>query len=337
MPRTAAPPAPASPFARITLEQWRALIAVVDAGGYAQAAEALHKSQSSISYAVQKIEALLGVKIFAIQGRRAVLTEAGEVLQRRARTLVSEALALERGAGALAADWKPELRIAVETIFPTWLLLECLAEFAIERPDTHIELYETVLGGTDEALQQGTVDLAITSRVPANQAARALLRTRFIPVASPAHPLHQLGRALTRRDLRRHRHLYIRDSGTQRGTLNAWQGEEQRWTVSHKATSIRAVLMGLGFAWFAEESVRAELDAGTLKQLPMRDGGELYAELYLAFADPEYVDRDTGRLATIIGDRVARECRSAGHQGAASAQAPGRKARGKSRPPRAAR
>ena len=71
---------------RISLEQWRALQAVVEAGGYAQAAEALHKSQSTLTYAVQKIERLLDVKVFEIQGRKAVLTEGGQVLYRRART-----------------------------------------------------------------------------------------------------------------------------------------------------------------------------------------------------------------------------------------------------------
>ena len=49
---------------RITLEQWQALVAVVDAGGYAQAAERLHKSQSSVTYLVQKLESLLDVKVF---------------------------------------------------------------------------------------------------------------------------------------------------------------------------------------------------------------------------------------------------------------------------------
>src|SRR5687767_12043688 len=115
---------------RVTLEQWRALQAVVDAGGYAQAAEALHKSQSTVTYAVQKIESLLGLKVFEIRGRKAVLTDAGHVLYRRARTLLEEAALLERGAAAMAADWQPEIRIAVEVLFPTWLLLECLAGFA---------------------------------------------------------------------------------------------------------------------------------------------------------------------------------------------------------------
>ena len=66
---------------RISLEQWRALQAVVDAGGYAvQAAAKLHKSQSAITYAVQKIEALLKLKIFELRGRKARLTGSGEVL-----------------------------------------------------------------------------------------------------------------------------------------------------------------------------------------------------------------------------------------------------------------
>src|SRR5262247_3069804 len=151
---------------RIALDQWRALIAVVDAGGYAQASAVLHKTQSTVTYAVKKIESLLGVKLFEIRGRKAVLTEAGQVLYRRAHTLVEEAAAVEDGAKAMAANWKPELRLAVEIIFPTWLLLECLRDFAVERPETRIELYETVLGGTDEALQSRAVDLAITSQLP---------------------------------------------------------------------------------------------------------------------------------------------------------------------------
>ena len=53
---------------KISLDQWQALIAVVDEGGSAAAAEALDKSQSAISYAVQKIETELGVRAFALEG-----------------------------------------------------------------------------------------------------------------------------------------------------------------------------------------------------------------------------------------------------------------------------
>ncbi|HEY4542759.1 MAG TPA: LysR family transcriptional regulator, partial [Noviherbaspirillum sp.] len=98
----------------ITLEQWRTLVAVVEQGGYAQAAVALHKSQSAVTYAVQKIEALLELKVFEIQGRKAVLTPTGQFLYRRAKALLAESGAIERAARRLSAGWEPELRIAAE-------------------------------------------------------------------------------------------------------------------------------------------------------------------------------------------------------------------------------
>ena len=304
-----------APNPQISLEQWRSLLAVVDAGGYARAAELLHKSQSAVTYAVQKIEALLGVKVFEVIGRKAHLTSTGEVLYRRAKALLDEAGALEVAADSLAAGWEPELRLAVEIIFPTWLLLQCFARFAEERPQTRIELYESVLSGTEEALLQRTVDLAICSQVPPGFIGDPLMRLRFIAVAHPEHPLHQLGRELTLQDLREHRHLMIRDTGSQRRS-GSWLGAEQSWTVSHKATSIHAASMGLGFAWFPEEWVRDELDRGALKPLPLREGGERWGNLYLVFADRDYAGPGALRLADIIREHVAEQCRKLAHESA---------------------
>lgn len=289
------------------------MLAVVDAGGYAQAAGMLHKSQSAVTYAVQKLEALLGVKVFEVVGRKAHLTPTGEVLYRRAKALLEEAGALESAAGNLAAGWEPELRLAVEIIFRTWLLLQCFARFAEERPQIRIELYESVLGGTDEALLQRQVDLAICSQLPPGFAGDPLMRLRFIAAAHPQHPLHQLGRELTLQDLREHRHLLIRDTGSQRRS-GSWLGAEQSWTVSHKATSIHAAGMGLGFAWFPEETVRGELESGLLKPLPLREGGERWDNLYLVFADRDYAGPGALRIAQIIREHVAEQCRKLGHE-----------------------
>ena len=292
---------------KITLDQWRALLAVVDAGGYAQAAENLHKSQSAVTYAVQKLELLLGVKVFEVIGRKAHLTPTGQVLYRRAKALVDEAGSLEMAAGNLAQGWEPELSLAVEIIFPTWLLLQCFARFADERPQTRIELYESVLSGTEEMLLQRKVDLAVCSQVPAGFVGDPLMRLNFIAAAHPDHPLHQLGRDLTLQDLREHRHLLIRDSGSQRRS-GSRVGVEQIWTVSHKATSIHAACMGLGFAWFSEETIRNELESGLLKPLPLREGAKLSVELYLVFADRDYAGPGALRLAQIIREDVQGTC-----------------------------
>jgi DNA-binding transcriptional LysR family regulator len=291
---------------RITLEQWRALQAVVEGGSYAKAAEALHKSQSTITYAVQQIQSLLKVKAFQIQGRKAVLTEAGQVLYRRAKTLLEEAAALERGAAEMAQDWQPEIRIAVEIVFPTWLLLECLAEFAKARPETRIEIYETVRSGTQEMLAAGHADIAIGESVGVHS--RLLMPIRVVGVASPQHPLHKLGRPLTERDLKRHRRVFIRDTGSNR-TVDV-SGVELRWTVSNKATSIRVVTMGLAFALLPEEMILEELRGGSLKALPLGPGAELTGSLYLSHADPEFPGRDAALLADIITNHTAEKCRN---------------------------
>jgi DNA-binding transcriptional LysR family regulator len=294
---------------RISLDQWAALISVVQSGGYAKAGEALHKSQSTLTYAIQRMEELLGLKLFEIRGRKAVLTPSGELLYRRGRTLLEEAARLEHVAGELARGWEPEIRLAVEIVFPTWLLLECLARFGAERPETRVELIESVLGGTDEALAERRVELAIGSSVPGGFVGDLLMPVRAVCVAAPSHPLHAVARELTLDDLRAHRHLVIRDSGVQRLRSAGWLNE-QRWTVSHKATSIRAAVMGLGYAWYPEDAIRDELERGTLKRLPLREGAERSGTLYLIFADRDAAGPGTLRLAQILREGVEQACRN---------------------------
>ena len=55
---------------RITLDQWAALVAVVEQGGYGQASEHLHRTQSTVTYTIKKLEDQLGLKVFERQGRR---------------------------------------------------------------------------------------------------------------------------------------------------------------------------------------------------------------------------------------------------------------------------
>ena len=298
------------PTPRIGLEQWRTLIAVVDAGGYAQAAEALHKSQSAVTYAVQKLEAVLDVKAFEMQGRKAVLTPTGKLLYRRARALLDEAGGLEKAARSLAAGWEPEIRVAVEVLFPTWLILECLDRFGAEAPDTRIELIESVISGTQEALVSGYATLAIAGRIPPGFSGDTLIRLRLVPAASPQHPLHHLQRKVTLKDLRAHRQLVVRETGQTRDARTSVEAT-QRWTVSNMSTSIIAARAGYGYAWLPEYKIRDELAAGTLRALPLREGGERFAELYLVYADRDAAGPGTLRLAEIIRESTSAECTKA--------------------------
>ena len=167
-----------------------------------------------------------------------------------------------------------------------------------------------MLGGTDEALAERKVELAIATRIPPGFVGDVLAPVRTVCVAAPGHALHALGRELTLDDLRAHRHLVIRDSGVQRLRSAGWLNE-QRWTVSHKATSIRAAVMGLGYAWYPEDAIRDELERGTLKRLPLREGAERSGTLFLVFADRDAAGPGTLRLGEILREEAKRACRDA--------------------------
>ncbi|HWU68208.1 MAG TPA: LysR substrate-binding domain-containing protein, partial [Stenotrophobium sp.] len=284
---------------------------------------------------VQKLQSLLGVKAFEIQGRKAILTPTGQLLYRRARVLLAEAGELEQTARAVSSGWEAEIGIAADVVFPSWLMVECLARFGLESPHTRIEVYESVLSGTAELLLQGRVQIAIASSVPAGFIGDSLMRMRFVAAAHPDHPLHKLGRPLTARDLRAHRHLVVRDTGTRRSASAVSVEVEQRWTLSHMSTSIQAARMGYGFAWYPEYRILDEIAAGTLKPLPMKEGGDRYAELYLILADPEAAGPGTRRLAQILRAAVAEGCiRAKAMEPAAPARLPQKSVRVKKKKPR---
>lgn len=293
---------------KVTLEQWRALLAVIDAGGYAKAAEQLDKSQSAVSYAIAQLEQALDVKVFNLQGRRAVATPVGELLYRRAKLLLEQADRLEKSAGCLAVHVEPLVKIAADLIVPPIKVLHCLALFARDFPDTRVEIFESVLSGTEDALLQRHVDLAIGVRVPTGFMGEKLMSVTMHGVSSPEHPLQHLGRPVTFEDMRQHRQIIVRDSGQYRRHTEGWQEAEQRWTVSHIHTSLDAIRMGLGYAWLPDAYTLEDIAAGRLKYLPVEVGAEREVATYITFADKDFAGPAIRRLAEILKEHLPKAC-----------------------------
>ena len=220
---------------------------MVDHGGFEAAAEALKRSQSAVSYSLKRLQEQLPVAVLAPQGRRTQLTDPGQVLLQRARLMLDEARRLEQLAATLAQGWETQVRLAVEIVMPPDPLLGALARFSAEAPQTRVQMIETVLSGTCEALLQHQVDLAITGQVPPGFLGDPLVRVDFVAVARADHPLHALGRTLTLEDLRAQRQIVIRDTGRFRQVDSGWLEAEERWTVSHLLTAIAILKRGLWF------------------------------------------------------------------------------------------
>ena len=297
-----------SQLPRTTVEQWAVLASVVDEGGFSRAGESLGRSQSAVSYALSQLEAQLPVPILDHSGRRATLTEAGTTLLRRARAVLEELRTLESLAASLAAGWETEIGIAVDIVFPPALLYEALGAFGPKCRNTRIELVESVLSGTTEALLHREVDLAIVALVPPGFLGTRLMPVEFIAVAAPGHALHALGRPLGLADLKGHRQIVVRDSGSKRRMDAGWLGAEERWTVSHLKTSIEMLKSGLGFAWVPREHIWSELAAGTLKPLALTEGGTRRVDLHLVYTDADSAGPATRALAQQLAETCASAC-----------------------------
>ncbi|MCG6659328.1 LysR family transcriptional regulator [Halomonas campisalis] len=295
-------------MSRVTLAQWQMLAAVVDHGGFARAAEAVHKSPSTLNHAVHKLEEQLGVKVLEPVGRQVRLTEAGEMLLRRARQLIESAEALEDVAGRLAEGLEAEVVLALDQIFPSDALALALGRFSAAFPHVRIQLHETVLNGGIEMLYDGRADLVASGLAAQGFLGEPLVTVNFIAVAHPDHPLHGLGRRLDLRDLQRYRQLVVRDSALRHSMDAGWLKAEQRWTVSHLETSLDMVRRGLGFAWLPETRIQPELESGQLIPLPLSAGGLREAPMQLIYRDRDRAGPATHAMAQALREGVASAC-----------------------------
>lgn len=288
-----------------SLEQWRAFQAVVDCGGFAQAAKALHRSQSAISYAVNRLQKQLGVRLLELDGRKARLTAMGQTILERSRHLVASAIELEQLAQHIEQGWEPEVHLVIDSAFPMPEIFKALKAFSLQSPGTRVLLNEVVLSGASDALHEDTADLVIGANLPAEYLSEPLLGIEFIAVAHPEHPLHSLSGPLTSKQLSSELQIIIRDSGHTNKQTVGWQNTEQHWIVSHIATAIESISHGLGFGWLPTHQIRNKLREGVLKPLPLREGRSYHATLHMAYGQPEHPGLTTRLLAKKIKNHCA--------------------------------
>ncbi|OUS41120.1 hypothetical protein A9R00_02555 [Oleispira antarctica] len=281
---------------KVSLEQWSMFITVVEAGSFQAAADKLLKSQSSISYAMQKMQQGLGVNVFEHKGRRAELTAAGQLMLQRAKDLIHAASAAEKVAFEFSAGWEPQIGIVVNDMFPEYILHTALKEFGEQCPQTRLEIYVEVLSGVDDKLRSGEAQIAINHMIPSGMVGEPIIETEFVRVAHPDHPLHHIGRAIFHSDMKLHRQIVIRDSGSYRRENRGFLGSDQRWTVPNMREAFELLKLGFGSGVLARSIAQPAIDAGELKELDIDGGGRMSSNMNLIFADKA----NTGPAALLL-------------------------------------
>lgn len=289
---------------RVTLDQWLAFKTVVDQGSYSRAAETLNKSQSTISYSLAKLNEQLPKPVLILEGRKAVLTAEGKVLYRYAQQILNAAASAESVANSMAIEFESEVTIAVDVLQQVSALVDAFEAFSELFPHTRIRVLETSLSGTTEALLEKQADLVIGGVIPTGFNGFPLTTISMLPVAAPSHPLVQKRENVSEIELKSHRQIVLRDTGTRREQDAGWLGAQQRWTVSHFSSSISLVKTGLAFAFVPDKWVKEELKSGSLHLIQLQEKFQRSLPLYLMFADQPNAGPATRALGELIQTKI---------------------------------
>ncbi|MBE1287215.1 MAG: LysR family transcriptional regulator [Alteromonadaceae bacterium] len=285
---------------KTTLEQWRILQAVVDYDGYAKAAQALNKSQSSLNHAVAKLQSVLGVQLLEIRGRKAYLTEAGEVMLRRSRYLTENVESLENLAENINQEWEPEITLAVDLAFDRNLLYPALQQFIPESRGSRLKIIDTVLTGTIDAITDHWADLVISHQVPVGYLGEPLVDMPFVAVCHPQHAIARMPSPIDAEALMQHCQIVIKDTSNKPQEQSGWLRSENRWTVSQFDTAIDLLLQQIGFCWLPLHKVSKYIENDELYVLNINGSTHKRLSSYLITPQPDNIGPGTRLLSDLI-------------------------------------
>ena len=145
------------------VHQLRYFVAVVQAGGFSRAAEAVRVAQPSLSQQIRKLEAEVGHSLFDRFARRTSLTEAGHKLLPFARRILGSLhdaqRCLDEGHAALAGTVTVGI---IPTVAP-YIVHGLLQALAAAHPGVAVQVREDTTEPLVRALEHGDLDMTIVS------------------------------------------------------------------------------------------------------------------------------------------------------------------------------
>ena len=144
---------------RLELRHLRYFVTVAEELHFGRAARRLGIAQPPLSQQIQRLEQVLGVRLFERTSRRVQLTDGGTTLLAEARRVLAaatEAMEATRRAGRGELG---ELRVAFAATVMFLALPEVIREFRGRYPGVHLDLREMPTGPQLAALKAGEIDI----------------------------------------------------------------------------------------------------------------------------------------------------------------------------------
>lgn len=297
------------------VDLFRVFVRVVDCASFSRAAETLRLPRSSVSAAVQELEARVGARLLARTTRKVAATADGVAFYARCQRLIAD---VEEVEGLFrAADAPPEGRIRVDMPgrIGRLIVVPALSQFLDRHPGIAVEV-----GATDRAVDLVEEGIDCTVRVgplsDSSLIARPIGELALVNVASPAY-LARRGTPQAPADLARHDAVGYASPST--GRVEDWEWIEDGAThtramsgpvtVNSAEAYIAAAVAGLGLIQIPAYDVAGHIAAGELVEvMPRHRAAPL--PMTLLYPSRRHLSRRLRAFADWLVPLLARETRS---------------------------
>ncbi|HEX7920341.1 MAG TPA: LysR substrate-binding domain-containing protein [Bradyrhizobium sp.] len=280
----------------LDLELLRSFVSVVDAGGFTRAGERVHRTQSTVSQQIKRLEEDVGQPLLIRSGKDVTPTEAGERLLTYARRLLS--LAEEARDVLSRPGSEGAIRIGITEDFAAYRLTRLLATFARSHPSLRLDVRSGQSLFLYRDLERGDLDLALIKRAASEKGGIAVWPERVHWVTSKSHPRDTTTGSVP---------LIGFSSGClyRAHAIHALERAGRNWHMAYTSSSLAgiqaAVAAGLGLSILSEMSIQAEH-----RVLTAKDGFAPIERTEVALVATPEASPATLRLA----DRLAEYCES---------------------------
>jgi DNA-binding transcriptional LysR family regulator len=287
----------------LDLDLLRSFVSVVDAGGFTRAGERVHRTQSTVSQQIRRLEDALGRELVHRNGKQATPTEEGERLLSYARRIL--ALAAEARDVVARPVGEGVVRLGIPEDFAAYRLAELLSRFARARPGLRLDVRCGLSARLARELERGELDLALFKR-GADGAARADAIARWPErlhwVTSRRHPVaHDGGVPLA---------VFEQGCLYRNRAIHALEAAGRAWHVAYTSPNLpgiqAAVSAGLGVSILPDVAILAEH-----RVLGRRDGFPPIPNTELVLVAAPDATPATRRLADVLAEFCTAHARGA--------------------------
>ena len=294
----------------MTLRQLEVFLAIAHARSYRQAAEALHTSQPALSQHVRELETELGVRLFDRLSRGVVQTEAGRLLEERAKRVFATLTDVREVLGELQGLQRGSLLVGASTTPGIYVLPEAIGEFRRRYPGIDLRLRIANSRVIEDAIRAHEVDLGVVGGhglAPGEECLAAGLADELVLIVAPKHPWARR-REIAPADLA-DQPLLVREEGsaTRRVTERALEQAGVRWTASmelgHTEAIKQAVMAGLGVALVSVHAVRGEVSSRRLAAVRLR-GIRIQRHFHVIHSEARTLSAGARALVAMLSERA---------------------------------